>query len=329
MQRAYVFVAMASMLFSNLGLAAAEDIFSSVPKVIYGDDNRLDLYQVTNQLHLDLADSTVALVKAADTSLDSSGITTSLIAKTFGEEFNLCSEEPFREQPSAAFCSGFLVDADTVVTAGHCIKGPNDCAATKFVFGYALKTSTGISTNVKTEEVYKCAEVVHSETNNGGADFAVVKLDRRVIGHRSLDLRLSGDISIGQSLVMIGHPSGLPVKVAAGASVRKLGNGFFVASTDSYGGNSGSAVFNDTDGKVEGILVRGEEDFVYKNGCAISNRCTEEGCRGEDITMITKVLPFLSASSTTTTPPVVVPTPPVVPAAPTMMPITPPIPTLP
>ena len=43
----------------------------------------------------------------------------------------------------------------------------------------------------------------------------------------------------------MGHPLGLPVKYAANASVRENGVAdHFVTNLDSYGGNSGSAVFN-------------------------------------------------------------------------------------
>jgi V8-like Glu-specific endopeptidase len=219
--------------------------------------------------------------------------TSTLQGRTFGEAMNLCADEPFREQKSAAFCSGFLVNEDTVVTAGHCIRGPSDCSTTKFVFGYGLKTPTAAYTEIKNEEIYSCQSITHTEVNNRGADFAVIKLDRRVLNHRTAELRREGAAAVGSEVVVIGHPSGLPTKVAAGAKVRRLDNNFFVASLDTYGGNSGSAVFNNTDGKVEGILVRGETDFRSQGSCTVSNRCAADGCRGEDVTMISTVLPHI------------------------------------
>ena len=66
-------------------------------------------------------------------------------------------------------------------------------------------------------------------------------------------------------------------------------SGYFVANLDTYGGNSGSAVFNTDTGLVEGILVRGENDFVYSNGCRVSNVCPAPGCRGEDVTKISEL----------------------------------------
>ena len=84
---------------------------------------------------------------------------------------------------------------------------------------------------------------------------------------------------------MIGHPCGLPQKFADGATVRdNTPKAFFVANLDTYGGNSGSPVFNSSNQAVEGILVRGENDFVTNGTCFVSLVCPTTGCRGEDVT---------------------------------------------
>lgn len=49
-------------------------------------------------------------------------------------------------------------------------------------------------------------------------------------------------------------PAGLPQKIAGGAKVRSIQTGFFVANLETDGGNSGSAVFNLSNGVIEGIL---------------------------------------------------------------------------
>jgi hypothetical protein len=88
-----------------------------------------------------------------------------------------------------------------------------------------------------------------------------------VAGRRPLAVRSAGRVAKGQPLFVIGHPNGLPTKFADGAQVR--GNAhkdFFVANLDTYGGNSGSPVFNAVSLEVEGILVRGENDFVRRGG---------------------------------------------------------------
>lgn len=267
-------------------------------KVIYGEDDRLDLYQVTNANALSLADSTVALIDKAD--LRDSGNGTYIIeAGVLNDRFGgqLCEDEAFRNQSAAAYCSGSLIAPNLILTAGHCVEVQADCDKARFVFGYAVGSSGEAPKVVDQNEVYKCKSIVHSEVQDNGSDFAIIELDREVTNHSPLKIRTQGKIQQGQGIVMIGHPSGLPTKVAGGANVRSLEEHFFVANTDSYGGNSGSAIFNDTTGVVEGILVRGEEDYEFNpsKNCVESKRCANNECRGEDITYVTNILPYLAS----------------------------------
>jgi S1-C subfamily serine protease len=277
------------MIFSFLAFAESGPIR---PDVIYGSDDRVDLHQVDDPAVLALAHATVGLVRTQD--LSRMGSSYQLITKNYGESYQLCSSEPFREQNTAAFCSGFLVSPDTIVTAGHCIRTQASCQTTSFIFDFALFEKNQNSPSVvDADNVYNCKTLVHSEARGDAADFAVVTLDRSVVRRTPLKLRRAGQPKVSDPLVVIGHPAGLPTKVAGGASVRQLSNGYFIANLDTYGGNSGSAVFSSS-GHVEGILVRGEMDFIYRNGCRISNQCADSGCRGEDVTFIKEVLPFLN-----------------------------------
>ncbi len=116
----------------------------------------------------------------------------------------------------------------------------------------------------------------------------LVRLDRPVPNHHPVTVRQSGKIVGGQSLFVIGHPNGLPTKFADDAKVREnTPASYFVANLDTYGGNSGSPVFNRENYQVEGILVRGDTDFVSHNGCNVSMVCPNTGCRGEDVTRAT------------------------------------------
>ncbi|MBI5201053.1 MAG: trypsin-like peptidase domain-containing protein [Elusimicrobia bacterium] len=265
------------------------------PNVIYGSDDRLDIWQVKNARVLALADSTVALFQGSDVTSDAQDSSkSSLGVENYGERMGLCKNEPFYEQPMGAFCSGSLVAPDIIMTAGHCVRSESACAGTKFVFGFAVKAKGEYPTGVPTGEVYSCAKLIGREEIGTGADWALVRLDRKVTGHKPLELNRSGVLKKGTPMFVIGHPAGLPTKVAGGATVRdETPNGFFVANLDTYGGNSGSAVFNGVTGQVEGILVRGETDYVYRGSCRVSNQCTNESCRGEDVTKISSVFPNL------------------------------------
>lgn len=261
--------------------------------VIYGKDDRKDLYEVTNPMHLQLADSTVALVQSSDMS-QSSGVVT-IKASTLRER-GICAKERFSEQPSGAFCSGSLIGKSTILTAGHCITDADDCASTKFVFGYGIKQKGQIPNQVQSSEVYSCKKIIHRVLEQTGKDFALIELDRPVVNHAALRMNMTRrtvDIELNTRLIMIGHPTGIPTKVEDGGKVRETDLAtHFVATTDSYGGNSGSAVFNYESGEIEGVLVRGEDDYVSEGGCKVSNICTETGCMGEHVTKIAQVLPF-------------------------------------
>ena len=67
---------------------------------------------------------------------------------------------------------------------------------------------------------------------------------------------------------------------------------FFVANLDTYGGNSGSPVFNSDTHEVEGILVRGEADFVQQGNCQVSLFARLQGA-GEDCTRTTEIAQLL------------------------------------
>lgn len=264
-------------------------------KVIYGSDDRHEYFEETDAAVRTVADATVALIGDSNLSTQPNG-KISIRGPNFGTAYQLCASEPYRDQNSAAFCSGFLVAPDRIATAGHCIGGSRACAETRFVFGFGLKAPHSTPLSVEASDVYACKSVIHTQAVQNGADFAVIQLDRAVTGHQPLRLRDSGTVRSGDDVMVIGHPAGLPVKIAGGARVRDAQpNGYFVANLDTYGGNSGSAVFNRATLEVEGILVRGEQDFIWhqEDSCRVSKVCDSDACRGEDVTKIAEVLPYL------------------------------------
>lgn len=258
----------------------------AAPPVIYGIDNRKDVYQSSSQF-VELAKSTAAMIPVSSITL--SGALATIHGETL-ESRGICAEERFSQQMTAANCSGFLVSENVLVTAGHCIKSEADCAAYKWVFDYKMDSAKQDSMEVEASDVYSCSRIISRSLDNMTKDdFAVIQLDRKA-NRRPLAFRRSGNIVVGESVLVIGHPSGLPTKISDGANVRARQPKFFVANLDTFGGNSGSAVFNARTGEVEGILVRGENDYIQSElGCMISNRCDADGCRGEDVTYITNI----------------------------------------
>ena len=70
--------------------------------------------------------------------------------------------------------------------------------------------------------------------------------------------------------------------------------GYFSANLDTYGGNSGSPVFNATDGTVEGILVRGNQDFVINVNCFRSNVLPDSTMYSEDVSKSTTFAAYVN-----------------------------------
>jgi len=100
---------------------------------------------------------------------------------------------------------------------------------------------------------------------------------------------------------MIGSPSGLPQKIDAGARVREPRQSqgdFFVATTDSFGGNSGSGVFLYDTLEVVGILVSGDTDYVADGDCNRVNVCAESGCEGENVMYVRRPIDALCSVAT-------------------------------
>lgn len=109
-----------------------------------------------------------------------------------------------------------------------------------------------------------------------------------------LPLDTSAGVSIGNELYVLGFPSGLPMKIADQAFVRSISDkGYFVSNLDTFGGNSGSPVLKSGTLTVEGILVRGDNDYAYRGNCKIALVCPQDGkdCRndGEDSTSLTAI----------------------------------------
>ena len=139
-------------------------------------------------------------------------------------------------------------------------------------------------------------------------DYAVVRLDRPVTapGAVPLKIRRTGSVAEGARLGVIGYPSGLPQKVAFGndTTVRKNFESaddevYFAANTDTYGGNSGSPIFNAITGDVEGVLSVGTSDFSLVDSdsdgfadCFSSIRLPNE-IGGELATRITQLQHFI------------------------------------
>lgn len=297
--------------------------FASASRIIYGDDDRQD-YSDSSADMQKLADSVVSIWDKDY--MKSQNGQTFLFTVPFEKGVGLCPGEVFGQQPIGAFCSGTLVGDDLILTAGHCITDEASCAKARFVFGFNDKAAANAKlvdqenqisvVPVKDSDVYSCSSIVKrnlGKQHNGtvgmiwdyimykhdrvAPDYALIKLDRKVKGHTPLPVERTKNLNEGDSIFVIGHPVGLPVKVAGGATIRNnKPKNFYLTDLDTFGGNSGSAVFSSATNKIVGILVRGSTDFVDApdgRSCKIQNRVPQDYGKGEAVNRLAPVLKYI------------------------------------
>jgi len=284
------FLSLALFSLLSLNVMAKNPSTVILPKVIYGQDDRLDIFESSDNLMKEVARSTAAQImnrNLIESPLKDGSFT--IKSETLAES-GMCKSERFANQPTAGNCSGFLVAGDKLVTAGHCINTDYDCGDHYWVFDFANKNQEQKSFSFNKDQVYRCSKIIERKKDSvTQADYAVLKLERVVVGRKPLQYRTEGKPADDAVFTVIGHPTGLPTKITSAADMRNNTNPvFFVTNADTYGGNSGSAVVDSRTGIVEGILVRGDTDYTRtEEGCLGSVYRPQTGGRGEDVTRIT------------------------------------------
>lgn len=248
--------------------------------VIYGTDSRIEA-----PLNTPAAPATAAFIHAQNVSEDQSTAWARQLAVTR----NLCSEVRFREQPNLSHCSGVLVGPDLVLTAQHCLRSDLACSNTKMIFGWtksAMKFTFNASLalfEIKLPAVYSCSEILWPRDEKEGetADLALIRLDRAVEGVTPVKLP-QATLADGESVVVYGHPNGVPLKESLGKVVRHEAHEYLLES-DTFSGDSGAGVYSAKDGSLKGVMIGGEHDYVLDpRGCYVTHVCKDaKTCSGE------------------------------------------------
>lgn len=166
-------------------------------------------------------------------------------------EVELCRDERFALEPTPATCSATLIAHDLVLTAGHCVTSVSACSGTRVVFGFEADAAGEVQP-LDADDIYACQSIVaRNPSGSGQPDFAVLRLDRSVVGRQPARIaRDERSLPLGTALVSAGHPLGLPLKVINQGATTVLPTGYaqqdpsyFAASLDSFPGSSGSGAF--------------------------------------------------------------------------------------
>ncbi len=208
------------------------------------------------------------------------------ISSKLGERFNLCKKEAFRAQPIVGIGTTFIIGTEQLLTAQHVFQSPiTDYAV---VFGFELFNKNGtVETIIHQRDIYY-PQIISKSFD--GYDVVSYTVDRP-IKRPVLQWETSSKLVKGTEVYMLGHPNGLPKKLAMNASiVNNAHPQYYYTTLDGFQGNSGSPVFNFNTHKVIGILVSGELDYKYNGSCYASTLCKIPYCKGEKVIRIERII---------------------------------------
>ncbi len=263
-------------------------------KTIYGTDDRIEISKASSEW-ITRSKAVGLVIDSKELKQVSGGYSIKAPPLT---AYGVCPEERFANQPILGKGTGFLVGPNIFVTAGHVIRRCDDSAIIFDVSG-DIPSGANVDYAVTADRVFFCKEILSSVRMSGVDDYSVIRLDRPAISRIPLKFRETGLPAIGAPLTIIGHPSGLPMKLATGDSnqVRNasLLSNIIIADLDSFAGNSGSPVFDTNTGTVEGILITGGTDYQANSpgGCKKTVFSKVGDGMGEKIMRFPRVIPFI------------------------------------
>lgn len=229
-----------------------------------------------------VATSSAALVMASELDHDAARNTWSARApQTLHAAQYLCDGESFAAQPVVAFCSATLIAGDILVSAGHCfVDTPCSSVVVVFDLAYEHAASDAMTavTDVPAANVYTCSEIL-STRYDVGADFTVFRVDRPVAGRAPVAVNWRAPVSAGEPAFVIGHPSGIPQKLATGSVLDGTSDlDFIVHDADVFAGSAGGGLF-DAAGTLIGIQAQtGAKRYVPgpTGGCNVVAVCGDD-----------------------------------------------------
>ncbi|MCX5784173.1 MAG: serine protease [Elusimicrobia bacterium] len=252
-----------------LRVSVPPSVLTGVPsRAIFGKDDRQELFSIPDRWKE--AGRSIAGKVSADHITDHGSYW-----ELHGEPLSHkeCPGNRFADEITVPSCTGFLVKPDLLVTAAHCIKSQDDCDGFYWVFEYALSGPGDKNyTKAAADRVYRCKRIVAKNYQNfGDVDYAILQLNRTVEGRKPLRLGLDAQVSPGLDLVNIGNSNGLPLKFKDSAKIIniKTTGQAFESDLDTFGGDSGSPVFDAGTGEVIGITSSANSDHYHDgvNNC--------------------------------------------------------------
>lgn len=180
------------------------------------------------------------------------------VAKSVGMIVSIHQPDSYSPVEYVSTCTVTLVDADKVISAGHC-HSPDEALTSSVIFNY--ETDCGGNRLPGYSPRFHKVRVALKYRYDSGYDYSLLQLRTAPAGIAPLQLR--ADLpGVGEQVFGIHHPNGAVKKIslphasfatvtASGAMGIRVGTAFHVS-----GGSSGSGLF-DAAGRVVGVLSNG------------------------------------------------------------------------
>ena len=244
--------------------------FSLSSFAIYEEDNRVDFYKIQDPKVQELSKAMAFQIYFDELKGWTFNRYWQILIKPLTDE-GICSNERFADHPVMRNdCSGILIGPKQLLLPGNCIT-PHYCknGLFYFMFNYHLASSTPFDVMRSKKNFYKCEKLLKRTWDpNSATSYAIIELDKVVEGVTPVKLSTQAEIDPKDELISMGHPDGMPLKIADSAFIADQNKTHFIVSSDIAGSSKGAGIFNAHTYELEGMLIGGSKNFVNsQDGC--------------------------------------------------------------